>query len=1023
MTKKIAKVKKTIIVSLILLLCYIPIFGQISNVSGKVFDKNKNPLIGVTVTVKGQTKGTITDLNGTYTLQSIDGNSTLIFSYVGFKGQEIKIENRKNIDVILEDSSIELNQVVVVGYGTQKKVNLTGAVSSVKVDEQISGRSIASTSTALQGLVPGLSVTQNSGMAGNNSSTLLIRGLGTINNANPLIVVDDMPDVDINRVNMNDIESITVLKDATASSVYGSRAANGVILIKTKSGKGKEKTKITFSGTYGWESPTKSYDFLSNYPKALTLAQTAKSPTDNTQANQYYKNGTIDQWLALGLIDPVKYPNTDWWNIIMRTGSIQNYNVSASGGSDKSNFYSSVGYMKQKGLQINNDYDRYNIRFNSDNKITKNVNTGFRFDGSSSNSVYALDNGFTSSAFNDMYTAIAGITPYDANKNVYGGVMAYGEDPMAYNPLEYFTNHLKKVNRQEANGAFYLDWEPIKGLIARIDYGLNYYNQFYKDADIPSKAYNFQTNDYGSRVYVADNAGVTNKTNTGYKTLLNARLNYHKLFEGGHDLSAMFVYSEEYWYDRYQMSYRESRLNPSLSEIDAALTTTQSTAGNSSSEGLRSYIARLNYTAFDKYLLEANCRVDGSSKFQPGHQFGIFPSVALGWRFTQENFIKKFTDSWLTYGKVRVSYGSLGNNSSVGRYEQQEVLTSSPYILNGSISNGYVYQKMLNPNLTWESTNVLNTGFDLAFINGKLTTELDYYDRLTTDMIQQSQMSILLTGAYTAPRTNIGSMRNRGVEANITWRDKISDFTYSVNFNVSYNQSTLEKWAEFLDKGSIYVNMPYYFLYTYKANGIAQTFTDTYNVASQGIAPGDVIRVDVNGDGKIDVNDKVAYQNYQTNMPTTNFGLNLQMGWKGFDLSTLLQGATGRKDFWLNNYNNVNPQAQRYAYTNEHWENPWSWDNRESEWPRLGGAKTNPTETTFWLQDMSYLRLKNIMLGYTLPKNFSQKFGIDNFRIYGSAENVLTLTNYQGLDPEKAGSKSDMYPISKSFSIGLNVSF
>lgn len=1025
MTSKDENIKKRFMGVLFFLCALSPVlWAQSRIIKGEVLDPNKEPLIGVGVMIKNTAAGTITDVDGRYSIQVSDNNAILSFSYVGYKRKEIRVGNQSVINVSLEEESVLMDQVVVVGYGSQKKVNLTGAVAAISVDEALAGRSVANVSSALQGLMPGLSVNQSSGMAGNNSSKLLIRGLGTINNADPLIVVDDMPDADINRLNMNDIESITVLKDATASSVYGSRAANGVILVKTKSGKGLEKTQITFSGSYGWEKPTNTYDFISNYPMALTLQQISSStnPGKNGE-NQNFKDGTIDQWLALGMIDEKRYPNTDWWDYIMRTGSIQNYNVSATGGSEKSNFYASVGYMKQEGLQINNDYDRYNARFNFDYKVMKNVNTGFRFDGNWSNFTYALDNGFTSDSNLDMQSAIAGIYPYDPVLDVYGGVMAYGEDPQAFNPLSFFTNQLKKKDRQELNASFYLDWEPVKGLVARVDYGLKYYNQFYKEADIPNRSYNFQTDSYGIREYVTENAGITNQTTTGYKTLLNARLNYHTVFASHHDFNAMFVYSEEYWHDRYQMSYRQDRIHPSLSEIDAALSGTQSTAGNSSAEGLRSYIGRINYSAYDKYLLELNFRIDGSSKFQPGHQYGFFPSAALGWRFSEESFVKPYVGKWLASGKLRASYGKLGNNSGIGRYQQQEVLYQNNYMLDGSIAKGFVYSKMLNPDLTWESTGVFNLGLDLMFFDGKLSTEFDYYDRLTTGMLQKSQMSIMLTGAYEAPMANLGTLRNRGFEANLTWRDRIADFTYSANFNISYNRTNLEKWGEFLDKGYVYINMPYHFVYSQPDRGLAQTWTDSYNATPQGVAPGDVIRLDTNGDGRIDGNDKVAYTNFQRDMPTTNFALNLQMAWKGIDVSLLFQGSAGRKDFWNNKYTEINLPDKRYASNWDQWNKPWSWENRGGEWPRLGGLVTNKTETDFWLQNMTYLRMKNLMVGYTFPKKWTRKCFIENLRIYGTAENLLTITGYKGLDPEKAANSQDLYPITKSYSIGVNLSF
>ena len=1002
-----------------------PVPVEQKGVSGTVKDKNGDPIPGVSVVVKGTTIGTITDMDGVFRLNMPGDAKTLSFSFVGMKSQEIDASGKTTFTIVMQDESIGVDEVVVVGYGTQKKVNLTGAVSSVKVDEKISSRTLSNVSSGLTGLVPGLAVSQNTGMAGKNDVSMLIRGMGTVNNANPLVVVDGMPDVDINRLNMNDIESISILKDATSSAVYGSRAANGVILITTKSGKGMDKTNINYSSTFAVEVPTKAYEFMADYPRALTLEQRLAA-VNTLRSNYLFKDGTIDQWMALGMIDPLRYPNTDWWSILMRNGQVQNHNLSASGGNDKSNFFISVGLMDEKGLQINNDYSRYNARFNYDYKVRPNMNVGVRFAGNWSKYTYALEDGFTdddatNTAGFDLQYAIAGMVPYDPVSGMYGGVMAYNEDPQAYNPYTLYVNNLNYQNRQEANTSIYWDWTPIKGLTARIDYALNYYNQFRYTAAIPNRSFNFQTNAYGSRTYVGTNAGISNFTNTGYKTQLNGRITYHTNIAKNHDITAMFVYGEEYWYDRYQQGSRTDRLHPSLHELDAALSgTTQGSAGNSNTEGLQSYIGRLNYAAFDKYLLEINFRYDGSSKFLPGSQFGFFPSAALGWRFTEENFLRSYLEGWLSNGKLRFSYGGLGNNSGVGRYEQQETLAANHYMIGGTIAMGLVNSKMVNPELSWEATKVFNVGLDLGFMKNRLTTELDYYDRLTSGMNRPSDMSILLTGAYTAPRKNIGDLRNRGIEGNFNWKDKIRNVTYGFNLNASYNVTVLEKWNEFLAKGYTFLNMPYHFLYTYEDAGIAQTWQDVYNATPQGASPGDILRKDLNGDGRIDSNDKKAYTNIQRDRPTTNFAFSTNVAWKGFDLNVLFQGATGRKDYWLNIFNNVNFGAQRYASTWNHWNNPWSVENRQGEWPRLAGSN-NREETTFWLDDLSYLRLKNIQLGYTLPKDLLIRWGIESVRIYGSAENLATFTKFRGLDPEKNSNASDAYPLNKSFSLGINI--
>jgi TonB-dependent starch-binding outer membrane protein SusC len=1007
---------------------FLPLFSlaQLKPVSGVVKDDQGNPLPNVSVTIQGGSAGTATDENGRFHINAQKG-AVLVFSSINQETFTLTVDDRNEYNVSLIQKVNALTDVVVVGYGRQKKVNMVGAVGTVKVDEKMTSRALPNASSALSGLVPGLSATQSTGMAGRNGASLMIRGLGTVNNASPLVVVDGMPDVDINRINVNDIETISVLKDATSASVYGSRAANGVILITTKSGKGMKKTAINFTSNTAITLPTRAFDFMADYPRALTLQQ-RRAATNTLPSNQLFKNGTIDQWMALGMIDPLRYPNTDWWDVILRNGTFQNYNVSASGGDEKSNFFASVGLKDEEGLQINNDYKQYNARFNFDYKLRSNINTGIKFNGNWSDLSYALEEGFTdpdasNTAGFDMQYAIAGITPYDPASGMFGGVMAYGEDPQAYNPYTLYVNSPIKQNRQEANSSIFIDWTPVKGLTATLDYGLNYYNQFQKTANMPNQAFNFQTNSFGSRVYVGPNAGVSNATRTGYKTLWNGRLNYHTVIAGNHDIAALAVYSEEYWFDRYQYSSRNDRLHPSLSEIDAALTDIQGTGGNSSTEGLRSYIGRINYTAFNKYLLEANFRMDGSSKFLPGSQYGFFPSVALGWRFTEEDFINAFTSNFLTNGKLRVSYGTLGNNSGVGRYEQQETLDANNYMIANSIARGFVNSKMINRFLTWEETRVLNLGLELGFLQNRLTAEFDYYDRKTTGMNRPSQMSILLTGAYDAPRTNIGDMRNQGIEGNLTWRDRIGKVSYGATLNASYNKTTLEQWNEFLGRGWVYLDMPYHFLYTYEDAGIAQTWQDVYNATPQGAQPGDILRKDLNGDGRITSEDMKAYPNVQRDRPTTNFGLNVFGSWKGFDAAVFFTGATGRKTYWLNAFNNVNFSNSRYASTWNHWNNTWSVENRGGEWPRLGGSGNNTAETSLWLDDLSYVRFKNLQIGYTIPQKLLKRIHVSNLRIAGSAENLATFTSYRGLDPEKQGNNNNLYPINKSYSLAIQLGF
>ncbi len=999
---------------------------QRKTITGQIKDAYGDPIPGVTVIIKGSTTGAISNLDGNFSLDNVSPDDRLVFSFIGMKSEELSVGSRSVFNIVLHEDSFGVDEVVVVGYGTQKKVNLTGAVANIRVDDAISSRTLSSVSAGLSGLLPGLAISQNSGMAGRNDVSLLVRGVGSVNNTNPLIVVDGMPDVDINRLNMNDIESVSVLKDASSSAVYGSRAANGVILITTKTGRGMKETRFNVSSSYALSTPANSLSFMADYPRALTLHNQAASAHVLPQ-NLLFRDGTIDQWMALGMIDPFRYPNTDWWDIILRNGKVVRHNVSAQGGTDKSNFYVSVGVMEETGLQIGNDYSRYNARFNYDYALRHNMNIGTRFGGSWSNYTYALSQGYTSGGGGDLTYAIAGITPFDPETGYFGGVMAYNESSQAFNPYTRYMNDITKAERQEINPGVFWDWTPVNGLTARLDYALNYYHQFTKNAPIPNRAYNFQTEEFGARVYVHQNAGASNTMNNGYKANFTSRVNYDTILKGNHDIGLLFVYSNEYWHDRTLSGSRNDRLHPTLTEIDAALTEVQTASGGLTTEGLESYIGRLNYVGFDKYLFEANFRYDGSSRFAQGRQYSFFPSASLGWIFTRESFVSSITDRFMTSGKFRFSYGGLGNNSGVGRYEQKETLETNNYIIDGNIVRGFVNSKMINLDLSWETTSVLNMGLDMAFLNNRLTTEFDYYDRHTVDMLRPSEMSLHLTGAYRAPRQNIGELRNRGVEANITWRDKVNELRYTVNFNVSHNKNRLEKWNEYLGRGTTFINMPLGFVYSYMDTGVAQTWQDIYNATPQDARPGDLLRLDVNGDGQITAEDRVAYPEYTSARPNTHFGLNSTLNWKGFDLGMLIQGSAGRKDFWLNDYNQIRMDEARYAFSWNHWNNPWTYDNREGIWPRMvqsniSDAGNNRVSSTFWLDDMSFVRLKNVQLGYTFTQAQIRRFGVHSIRIYGSGENLFTITKFRGLDPEKQGSSNDAYPLLRSFTFGINVS-
>ena len=1004
--------------------------AQQAKITGTVKDNTGETIIGANVTIKGGTGGTITDIDGHFSIDA-STNATLVISFIGYTTQEVALKGKTNIVVTLNEDSQALDEVIVIGYGTQKKVNLTGSVSAVKIDEAIASRSISNVSSGLSGLVPGLVVNQSTGFAGSDGASLKVRGLGSINNSDPLIVVDGMPDVDINRINMNDIESISVLKDAASSAVYGSRAANGVILITTKNGLGQSKAKITYNGSYAWASPVEFYDYMNDYSRALTMHMRAAG-TGNSSTN--FRQGTVEQWMAMSMVDPILFPNTDQFDEMFRTGGTLNQTISASGGSDKMNFYASIGIMDQKGLQIHNDYSRYNMRFNLDYKIRDNFKIGMKSGGQWSETTAPRGSGLENAG---LKYAVSGILNKHPETGEYGGAMAYGENSAAGNVAAEYEAYRTTTSRKEFNGNAYAEWEPLKGLKLNVSYALRYYNQFSKAVQNPLKQWNFQSNTVAREMPDNGGDGITDSNYEGYKTLFQGRISYDREIAPGHHITAMFNAAEEFWSDRQLGAWRKDRLHSSLEELNAASAAQQTNWGRSESEGLRSFIGRVNYAMFDKYLFEFNFRSDGSSRFAKGHQWGFFPSGAIGWRISEETFFAPLKKV-ISNAKFRASYGTLGNNSGVGRYEQKETMKTTNYIMNGKLVQGFSASKMINQDLSWESTRVINAGLDLGLFNNQLTAELDWYDRFTTGMIRGSSISSILSG-YDAPRVNIADLRNRGIEANITWRSKVGKLDYSINVNASYNVNKLEEWGDHLDRGWTALNMPYHFLYIYEAYpGLVQSWNQIYNAPYQGnyTAPGDILIKDLNGDGQIDDKDKKAWKDKYRETPLGQFGITLTGGYKGFDIQALFQGSYGRADMWLDDLNNVSVPSDRYAFQSFHWNDTWSLDNRNASMPRLvtgSGGSYNRTESTFWAENMNYVRLKNLQIGYSIPTKLLKKISFERARIYLSAENVFTITPWKGVDPEKSISSwnqqynrsdaNDLYPLVKTYSIGINVEF
>lgn len=1005
--------QKTIHLTLLLLVsCASSLLAQ-TKVTGVVRDENGEPLYGTSVLNKRTGLGEVF-IDKTFSIEAVDGD-VLQFFFLGYLTQDLTVEDvSKTLNVTMSPEQQTLEDVVVVGYGTQKKVNLTGSVATVQFDEQLANRNMAALSSSLAGLATGLSVIQNSGMAGSEEASLMIRGIGTVNNADPLIVVDDIPDVNINSLNPEDIESITVLKDASAAAIYGSRAANGVILITTKQGVSARPT-VRFNFSKSIDTAINPYTFLNDYARAMQLYQ-QRGDMSKYRDIVDFKDGTIDEWLAMEHIDATSFPSTDWWDIIMRNGSTTKVSASISGGSDKVRVYSSLSYLNKKGLQIYNDYERYNARINLTYDILPRLSFNLKADGSWGKQHYYSETGFGSEI---LQYAIAGITPYDDETGRYGGAMAYGEDVSIINPLALYSNDISEKQSKKLNAGTSLKWQPLQGLTLQVGAGLIYANDFMKKAAQSVQAFNFQTETDIDYWYIPANEGVYNNTSETVKAQWDLRANYKNKI-GKHYIEATTLYSEEYWNKRFQNSYRRDNIHPSLSELDSTLPTYQLTSGYSTKETLRSVVTRLNYNYAGRYLAEFSFRADGSSKFAEGHRWGFFPSASLGWRFSQEPWFKKALGRVISNGKLRFSYGELGNNSGVGVYEQLLTLANMNYVVDGEVVTGFVNRKMTNKDLSWETSQVLNAGIDLGFLRNKLTVEFDFYDRLTKGMIRPSDLSYILSGALDAPRTNIGNLRNRGLEGKVIWKSGLRDFSYKITMNASYNRSRLESWNEYLSKGTRYVGMPWGYTYGYLDSGIAQDWQTVMDATPQSAKPGDVLRIDVNGDGQIDEEDMVAYTQYTNLRPPFDYGLAADFKWKGLDVNILFSGSLGRRDYWINAYNMTAFKEGGYAVSDLQYSELWNNNNTDASMPRMGGARS---DTEFYLDNMSFLRLKNLQVGYSFTNPKLKKAAIQMIRIYASGENLFTVTSYRGMDPERIGNKSDVYPQLRSYTFGLSLEF
>ena len=1007
-------------------------------IHGIVVDNSGEPVIGASVKIKEETsKHVVTDINGEFSLSDIAPESTIQVSCVGLSSREMPVSpDSTDYRIVMQPDNTALDEVVVVGYATQKKVDLTGAVASISA-KSLEDRPITNATNALAGLAPGLTVTNSGGNTpGYESQNIVIRGLGTLNNAAPLVVVDGMTGIALSDINPRDIESISVLKDAASSAIYGSRAANGVILVTTRRG-AERPARITYNGNVSFETVAKRLNLVTDYADFMELQNAGLIA--NGQAPRF-SQGKIDEWRNDAGRNPTIYPNTNWQDHIYRNPSVvQTHNLSVTGGSSAVRYNISLGYVNNPGIIYYTDYKRYQLRSNIDVDIKPWLSVGTNLFGyidrnnpSSENATAGGDVIFGSGAFN----TVPGMTLYDPVTGLYGGIQNPEEENVSnFNPYRrqwfYKTEYPTKTKRGVIN--LHASISPVKGLTVRGAFSYNYWERNIEHHLTDRDLFRFT---FDGPVLIREGVVRTYIRRYNYKNLFrSSELTATYDFTAGRLNATIFAgLSQEY--NKYDQDYyrKYDLVDPSLVAIDAGMTNGEIT-GNYNEWAMRSYFGRINLDWDNKYLLEANLRADGSSKFAPGHRWGYFPSVSAGWRVSQEKFMEA-ASLWLNHLKLRVSYGSLGNNTTTSYYMYQSLFATANYVLNGNIAGGLAQTVLANPNLTWEKTYMTNIGIDFAFLNNRMHGSFDVYNKDTKGILI-SLPAPLEHGTGVVPNQNAGEVNNKGFDLDIHWNDRIGKVSYNVGLNMGFVNNKVTKFqGDVSSISGVYKTQegkPINQLYVITVDRIVRDQSDLDYVQSlvdknpdyfatfQRPELGDFLYRDANGDGKLDNDDRVEI-GYGT-LPRLTYGISLGLSWNNFDFSAQFQGVGNHQVYYNNQafrFVTVMGQSLIKDITDNAWtpENPY-----DSKYPILrnnANVKNNIASDAF-VHNAAYFRCRNIQLGYTVPQNITKRFFVENLKVYTSIDNLFTITDFPGLDPEVGATVG--YPAVRQYSIGLNVSF
>lgn len=996
-----------------------PAIAQV--VKGRVVDGETNePMPGVNVTVKGTAQGTITDTDGQYTLEIPDNDAVLIFSFVGYNPEELPVGNQSMIDVALFPDITSLQELVVVGYGTQKKSEVTGSVSTVDM-EKVKNRPITNSSQVMQG-VTGLYVNQAGGQPGKDGTTIRLRGQGTLNNNDPLILVDGV-EYPLDAVNPNDIASVTVLKDAASAAIYGNRAANGVILVTTKHGV-EENIRIEYNNYFGVQTPTYLPNLITDPVRFMELRNQAQTNAGLTSVD--YSDDLIEEYKEGRYTDPYTYPNNNWLDIMFSPAAIQSHNLRFSGGSQKATYSLSLGYLNQDGVLMSSGSDRYSIRSNVSIHAKEWLEVGADI------SVFRRNiDEPTAGVYNTMQMTFKaqGFHPTYLEDGRYANTFIKTPGHNVYrHPIVLAKEGFRNTKSTRSLVNLYTNITLPAGFTYNAKLGVNTLDEFYSMFVPQIYYYQVKTLEASTVDFYTSNRNrhLTNQDNGELNTTFYQTLKWQKDLGDLHHVKGLLGSSYESFYSRNTVATIEGFLGNNLHELDAG-STNQVVSGTSSKNRLVGFFGRFNYDYDEKYLLEANFRYDGSSRFARNNRWGFFPSVSAGWHLDQEDFLKDV--NWLTWLRLTGSYGQLGNQNIDNFKYVNLISTGYDYTFNGTVSSGAAVTSYNDPNITWETTSVTNLSVDASFLEDHFGVIATYYNKVTSDILRAIDLPAQV-GNLGGPVSNIGEVSNKGIELTLNVKNNIGkDFFFNINAGINYNVNKVEKLNGQTIYNGNYITTKGHQINSYyvlKADGIFQTQEEIDNSPYQNSTtkPGYLKFKNQNDDDEIDEDDRIIVGGV---IPKYTYSFNITLDYKNFTLTGFFQGV---QDVYTYPQGIVaTPFWYGTSVTKEWVNNSWTPERTNAKLPIMTTYESSVDDiyrgSTFWLKDASYLRLKNVQLTYTVPTAILERLRVKNASVFVNGQNLVTFSKMKDFDPEKNITNGNYYeyPSVKTYTAGLNVTF